>query len=652
MSYLFLDTETKSYAPLKECGAYRYSEDSTTDCLCVAWGIDKGVVHAGTPEQVAKIFRERPGIDTFFVARNAPFDFAIFKNVLVPKYGFHPDYADPARWICTAKLSRMHGLPASLEESANYLNKKHKKLPDGKRLITMYSIPAKNKKTGERYFRPIPPDEMARMIEYCKLDVEADREAFYTLIKLPNVEIEKAVVAQDFALNVRGIKIDVEGLHHLVEVIEKATARAMTDQRKYNVTWKDKNGAEYTDALNVRSVPKLKAWLMSKGFDVPDTRVDTLEEIYENTADAEVKEVLSFRFFLAKASLKKYRAAVNRVSPDGRLRYFLKYYGAHTGRFAGEGFQVHNLPKSKWEKGVKPDIEIGKLIKTISDDTPYVELVELGKKILPGLMIPDAGYSFLSGDFSAIEPRGIAWLCGCRKMLADFAEDDRTGDKTNDLYSRTAKRIDPRGVRQFGKVMVLAPIYGMGAEKAQATAEKWGCPVSFAMAEKGIQYIRTTYEEIPRFWYALEEAFRATWLSKQPHNVGKYIRFERGGNYIKIVLPSGRSLFYHQVKIEDGQLSYANFGKKGARMKLWGGTLAENITQATCRDILTDRMLALDAAGLPVQLHVHDENVSEVLTKEVKAKQKIFDKIMNTAPAWAKGFPLKTESEITARYHK
>ena len=127
---------------------------------------------------------------------------------------------------------------------------------------------------------------------------------------------------------------------------------------------------------------------------------------------------------------------------------------------------------------------------------------------------------------------------------------------------------------------------------------------------------------------------------------------ERGGNYLKILLPSGRWMFYHQVKIEDGQISFANFGKKGARGKVYGGILAENITQAVCRDILDSRILACEEKGLPVMLSVHDEIIIEVKKLTTEKSQKDFDEIMNTAPAWADGFPLKTESEIMTRYHK
>jgi len=647
MNYLFFDTETRSEAPLKDCGAWRYSEHQTTDCLCAAWAINDEPVEVMKPADAAKAFFSEPiSKDMLVVVRNAPFDFAIMVNVLIPKYGFHPSWGDPSKWLCTAALSRMHGLPASLEGSAEYLNKVNKKLPDGKRLIGLYSIPATDRKTGKKYFREIPPDDWKKMLDYNKKDVAADREAFKTLIKLPNFAIEEAAYRHDFALNIRGVRIDTAGLNRLVEIIEAATERAMTDQRKYSVTWKDKDGKEYTDALNVRSVPKLKAWLLSKGFDVPDTRIDTLEEIYEDTADEEVREVLSFRFFLAKASLKKYRAAVNRVSPDGRLRYFLKYFGAHTGRYAGEGFQIHNLPKSKWPKGVSPVAEIERLIREVSADTDYKDLVEYGKKILPGLMIPDEGKTFIAGDFSAIEARGIAWLAGCDRMLSSF----KAG---TDLYIEMAERINKaKPNRQLGKAAILGCGYGMGISKFEQTCKKWGIDISSKLAEDAVEAYRSLFSEIPAFWYTLEDAFRSCWLSKQPRTVGEYLRVERGGNYLRVRLPSGRWLYYHQIKIEDGQLSYLNFGKKGARVKIWGGTIAENVTQAMCRDILTDRMLACEAAGLPVQVHIHDEIVIESELEKTEKNQKLFDKIMNTAPSWAIGFPLKTETEITSRYHK
>ena len=649
---IFFDYETKSFCDLPASGGFRYSQHPSTDIICMAYAIDDGAVRHWLPgEKVPKEFLKADS----FIARNVFFEYAITVNVAIPKYGFPERMKDTTLYECTAALSRMHGLPASLEPSADYLNKTFKKLPDGKRLINLYSLPVKDRKTGALSFRPIPPDEMKKWLDYNVLDVEADREAYKVLSKLPNVEIERKVFLHDFAMNVKGVRIDTKALEKLLTVVETATEEALQKPKQFDVEWIDKAGNKKNAPLNVRSPQKLKLWLSAQGVEIEDCKIDTIDEAYDE-ADArgleDVKKVLAWRMFLAKASVKKFRAAFDRVSPDGFLRYFLKYFGAHTGRFSGEGFQIHNLPKAKWEDGVDPVAEIDRMIKEIKVDTPYMQIVDWSKKILPGLIIPDKGNVFLSGDFAAVEARGIAWLAGCEKMLAEFANDDRTGDKKNDLYSRTARRIaGEKGKRQFGKVSILAPVYGMGAVKMKSTAAKWGCEISDALAEKTIKYIRTTYPEIPAFWYALEDAFRRTWLTKKTNTVGMIV-FERGGNYTRVKLPSGRWLFYHQVKIVDGQLSYINFGKHGARVKIWGGILAENITQAMCRDVLTDRIEACENAALPVRLHVHDEIVVEVGAKKAKSAQKVFDKILNTAPLWAKGFPLRTESEIAKRYHK
>ena len=44
------------------------------------------------------------------------------------------------------------------------------------------------------------------------------------------------------------------------------------------------------------------------------------------------------------------RQIENRVR-DGRVRYGHRFYGAHTGRWSGEGVQTQNLPRSAWKWG-------------------------------------------------------------------------------------------------------------------------------------------------------------------------------------------------------------------------------------------------------------------------------------------------------------
>lgn len=74
-------------------------------------------------------------------------------------------------------------------------------------------------------------------------------------------------------------------------------------------------------------------------------------------------------------------------------------------------------------------------------------------------------------------------------------------------------------------------------------------------------------------------------------------------------------------------------------METWGGRLVENIVQATARDIQWHGIMALEAAGYPIVLHVYDEDVAEV--PEGFGSIEEFERIMSTMPAWAAGWPIK-----------
>jgi DNA polymerase len=85
---------------------------------------------------------------------------------------------------------------------------------------------------------------------------------------------------------------------------------------------------------------------------------------------------------------------------------------------------------------------------------------------------------------------------------------------------------------------------------------------------------------------------------------------------------------------------------------LWGGILTENMSQGLARDIFSDMMIRVDAAGYPVILHVHDEMVCEV--PEEQAEQALSDilSIMHTAPSWIPDIPVAAEGHILDLYSK
>jgi len=156
-------------------------------------------------------------------------------------------------------------------------------------------------------------------------------------------------------------------------------------------------------------------------------------------------------------------------------------------------------------------------------------------------------------------------------------------------------------------------------------------------------------------WYGLERAaFQAV---EHPGECFSYrdITYGVKDDVLYCLLPSGRSLAYHNPRLlmrvmpwgkEVLQLTYMAWNSdytKGpmgwTRLDTHGGKLCENVCQAVARDILTHAMPALDAAGYPIVLHVHDEIVSEVPKGFGSVDE--FETIMATMPAWASDWPIK-----------
>src|SRR5262249_61705903 len=76
------------------------------------------------------------------------------------------------------------------------------------------------------------------------------------------------------------------------------------------------------------------------------------------------------------------------------------------------------------------------------------------------------------------------------------------------------------------------------------------------------------------------------------------------------------------------------------------------VVQGPCGAVLADALGGLEAGGLPVVLHVHDEAVCEVPADRAEEALRRMAVILSTPPAWAAGFPLKVEGYPCERYVK
>jgi DNA polymerase len=69
-----------------------------------------------------------------------------------------------------------------------------------------------------------------------------------------------------------------------------------------------------------------------------------------------------------------------------------------------------------------------------------------------------------------------------------------------------------------------------------------------------------------------------------------------------------------------------------ARHGIWRGICVENIAQGNCAQLLREKCLDCEDAGLDVVFHVHDEIVLEVPEAQAEAAKQLLQKIMETTP--------------------
>lgn len=665
---ILLDYETKSFSPLPDVGAWVYSEHPTTDIFCMAYiweGMEKPALWVPGDTLPSEFYKK----GAKFIARNALFEHAISTNVAIKKYGFPESMAEPGNWLCTAAMSRAVGMPGSLGKCAKALGVSEK-LETGTGLIRKYSIPAKDRKTGELYFNELKGEDLRLMHEYCIQDVVADWACFNILKNIDNNKTDYPVFRLDFKQNITGICVDVNALDKILYELNIAftMARAEADKLSYvaiyyppkpvtplhktlDLICREKGDpptirTEARVGINVNSPKQIKEFLLSHGIDAPDSKISTIDKIYDSTDNAEVKRVLTLRKFLGKASIKKFQALKDRVSSDGRLRHAILYHGAGTGRFSARGFQPHNLPKTE----TTPD-EITELIKSFNSDLSRPGIIDNAQRILPGLLIAGKGHKFIMGDFSAIEARVIAYLSGEKWRLDVFKTHGKIYEASaSAMFNVPIESIGKDSpLRKKGKIAELA----LGYQGSVGALTQMGA-LNMGLKESELKTLtddwRKANRKIVAFWYDLQNGFEKAFCNKCIVKVGR-LSIEGKKKFVSIQLPSGRKLYYHGVKIEGREITFFNHAR-GGRFHLYGGLLAENVTQAVARDILTDCMLRMNKQGLTPLFHVHDEIICQEPIDKVDEHAKIFNEVSNTPPSWLPGFPLATDLEICERYHK
>ncbi len=208
---------------------------------------------------------------------------------------------------------------------------------------------------------------------------------------------------------------------------------------------------------------------------------------------------------------------------------------------------------------------------------------------------------------------------------------------------------------------------------------------AFVVCDSFKRMWRYAHPEIAAWWRELEDAARLAISTPGQAVVCRRVKLIKTGAWLRIVLPSGRSLCYPapqlggkctvcegsgKLEIEgkeqtcpscdgerngrQGQITYMGinqYSRKWSRLSTYGGKIAENITQAVARDVLVHNFPRIEDAGYEIVLTVHDEDITEA-PDEPQFNAEHLAQLMATNPPWAKGLPLAAAGFEALRYRK
>ena len=448
MKSLSIDLETFSDVDLKKCGVYRYAESPNFEILLFAYSEDNGpvqVVDLACGEEVPeRILAALTDEEVTKWAYNASFERVCLSYWLRKHHPEHfcsysipedtvGNYLAPTSWKCSRIWGAYMGLPLSLKGIGAVLKLNDQKMKEGKDLIRYFCVPCKPTKNNGGRTRNLPEHDMEKwetFKSYNKRDVEVELAVKERLTKYPVPEFIWNQYHLDQKINDRGIGVDMPLVRNAIS-IDAQTKHSLLSQMQNS-----------TGLENPNSVSQMKVWLSNKGIETESLDKKTVKELLPD-ADSEVADVLLCRQQLAKSSVSKYKAMENMVCADSRARGCFMFYGANrSGRWAGRGIQLQNLPQNHME-----DLEEARNLVRDGNFTAlellYDNIPQVLSELIRTAFVPRPGYKYIVSDFSAIEARVLSFLAGEQWRMDVFAEG-------KDIYCASASQMFHVPVEKHG----------------------------------------------------------------------------------------------------------------------------------------------------------------------------------------------------------
>lgn len=670
LHHLSIDLETYSTVSIGAAGSYRYILDPSFEILLFAYSLDGMPVEVidVASGQVIPLWLKNALKNPLYIkhAYNAAFEWFALSKYL----GWLP----PDQWRDTMLHALYCGYPASLDAAgrAMGLPEDKKKLTTGKALIRYFCVPCKPSNANGNRTRNLPQHDPAKwklFKEYNGQDVVTEMEIDRRLSAFPVPAFVQKQWETDLTMNARGVAADMEMVSGALVIGATVKSQLMTEARQLS-------GLD-----NPNSIKQLARWLTEAtdgDTEITSVTKETVATMLKQPQPANVQRMLEIRQELGKTSTKKYDALETCIADDGRVRGLLQFYGANrTGRWAGRLVQVQNLPRTY----THPLPPARQLVKDRNIDglrLMYGSINDTLSQLIRTAFVATPGNVLIDADFSAIEARVISWLAGQEWRLEVF----RTHGK---IYEASAsqmfhvpiekiKKGNPEyALRQRGKVAELALGYqgGVSAMRRMDTGHNLD-DLSDDEVKGIVDRWRETNSMIRDLWNIVDSAA----VTVITNGGAQTIRSETtdavvtlaceldvitGTRYMTILLPSGRKLYYPSPEIgvnRWGNPSVSYMGqnqttKRWERVETYGGKLVENIVQAIARDCLAIAIENLEAQGLHVVFHIHDEVVID--TPAWGDEDTMLDtvtKIMTKPIPWAQALPLNADGWVDKFFKK
>jgi DNA polymerase bacteriophage-type len=578
--------------------------------------------------------------NTAVLAHNAQFDVAILSWV----YGVKPCFVFDSLSMARA----LRGI-----EVGNSLAK----------LADEYGLPPKgNAVHSTDGLLELTPEIEKELADYCAHDTYLCEEVFKRLVQgYPAKELRLIDMTLKMFTN-PVLDLDKEMLSEAIEE-ERTKRHALLNKLGIEETALASN-QQFADVLQSMGVePPTKVSKTTGRKTLALAKNDALFQALLNSDNEDVALLCEARLAV-KSTLERTRAQrFLDIASRGSLPVPLNYYGAHTGRWSaskGSGLNLQNLKR--------------------------------GSFLRKAIMAPE-GYMLVVCDLAQIEPRVLAWLAGYDAMLDIFrAGGDPYAAFGAQMFGIPGLSKDSHpDLRQSAKSALLGAGYGLGwsAFAAQLLTGFLGAPptryyktfakqlgadaeyvqkftdwevnlekladiphnctdqelfVHAIATKKIIDKYRDAADSVVQFWGICQNLIHKSLMNgdEVPY---KCVTFKKE----EVVLPSGLSLRYNDLKGEPDDKGRVQWVYGPSSKKLYGGKLTENIVQAVARCVMTDGMLRIQER-YPCVLTVHDEVVCLVPEAEAEDAKTWVLAQMVMEPTYMPGIPLDAEADVAHRY--